>query len=83
MADCQVTATGKYQGDITALCGSTWRREKRDAISDINSGLNTYFVLDPSGRRSNIHVVNGPYGPYLRSAPNATGVDNLDSLPDC
>ena len=24
-----------------------------------------------------------PYGPYLRSAPNATGLDNLDALPDC
>ena len=69
MADCQVTATGKHQGDIAALCGPTWRREKHDAISDINSGLNTYFVLDPWGRRANVHVVNSPYGPYLRSAP--------------
>ena len=83
MADCQVTATGKYQGDITALCGPTWRREKHDAISDINTGLNTYFVLDPWDRRANVHVVNSPYGPYLRSAPNDTGVDNLDALPNC
>ena len=47
------------------------------------AGLNTYFVMDPWGRRSNVHVVTGPYGPCLRSAANATGVDNLDALPGC
>ena len=56
------------------------------SLASVDGGdrdLNTYFVIDPWGRRSDVQVVNGPYGPYLRSAANATGVDNLDALPDC
>ena len=84
MADRQVTQTGKdIHGDITALCGWWGRSSKAEAIRDIEYGWNTYYVQDLYGRRANVHVVNGPTGKYLRTDPNASCSDNLDSLPNC
>ncbi len=86
MADRRVTHTGKDRdGDITKLCtpGEHWSpRAKRDAISDIESESHSYFVRSSRGR-SNIHVVNGPTGKYLRTDPDGDAGNNLDELPDC
>lgn len=86
MADRQVTRTGKDRdGDITSLCntGSYWSpRSKANAISDIENRVHTYHVLK-DGRRSEIHVVNGPNGKYLRTDWDTTTRNNLDDLPDC
>jgi hypothetical protein len=86
MADRRVTSTRKdEEGDIIALCnkGKSWSpRKKGDAIRDIEADTHTYHVKDTSGR-SDIHVVDGPSGKYLRTDPNGTASDNLDSLPDC
>lgn len=86
MADRQVTASGKdSDGDITALCnpGAPWSpRLKGDAIADITTGSHTYFVQPASGR-VDVHVVEGPSGPYLRTDPDASTGNNLDELPDC
>ena len=87
MADRQVTQSRKDQnGDILDLCkpGQPWSpRSKRDAISDIESGRHRYFVGRPGGVRAYIHVVNGPTGKYLRTAPDPNNRNNLDDLPDC
>lgn len=87
MADRQVTATRKDRdGDILALCnaGQVWSpRLKADAIRDIDSRAHTYFVQRPGGRRTDIHVVDGPSGKYLRTDPDNTEGNNLDELPDC
>lgn len=86
MADRAVNKTGKNnQGDITSLCneGAFWSpRRKADAISDIESGTNTYHVPWTSGR-TEIRVVNGPTGKYLRTDRDSTAKNNLDDLPDC
>ena len=86
MSDRQVTATGKDDdGDITSLCNNSmpWSpRSKAGAISDIESSLHTYYVRNSHGR-SDVHVVLGPTGKYLRTDPNGTCKDNLDDLPDC
>lgn len=86
MADREVRQTGKDKdGDITALCNSTenWSpRKKDDAISDIENKLHTYHVPWKSGR-TEIHVVNGPNGKYLRTDRDSTTKNNLDDLPDC
>lgn len=86
MADRRVTRTDKDDdGDITALCnpGEAWSpRPKADAIDDIDDGIHTYYVQDSSGR-SDIHVVNDPDGPYLRTDPDGSASNNLDELPDC
>lgn len=87
MADRQVMRTGKdWQGDITKLCtpGATWSpRSKAEAIQDIRGKTHTYHVVWPGGLRTEIQVVNGPTGPYLRTDRDATTKNNLQDLPDC
>jgi hypothetical protein len=86
MADREVTQTGKDRyGDITALCnsGSSWSpRSKADAIRDIESGDHTYHVKWPS-QRTEIRVVNGSTGKYLRTDRDNTTKNNLLDLPNC
>jgi len=86
MADRPVRKTGKDKdGDITSLCnaGSSWSpRSKSGAISDIECGTHTYHVPWKSGK-TNIRVVNGPNGKYLRTDSDDTNKNNLDDLPDC
>jgi Protein of unknown function (DUF3892) len=86
MADRRVTATGKNtDGDITKLCGKgeVWSpRTKTDAISDIERGVHTYHVLWP-GKRTEIRLVNGATGKYLRTDHDNTTRNNLLDLPDC
>ena len=86
MADRAVRKTGKnHQGDITSLCddGAPWSpRHKSDAISDIESGLHTYFVPWTTGR-TEIRVAQGTNGKYLRTDRDGTSRNNHDDLPDC
>ena len=83
----QVPATRKdTDGDITALCKSfaAWSpRPKADAISDIEDGIHEYYVYWTDGIVTDIHVVNGPYGKYLRTDRDHTTRNNLDDLPGC
>lgn len=87
MADRAVRKTGKnLAGDITSLCddGAFWSpRYKVDAISDILSGAHTYHVPWNDGRRTEIRVVSGTTGPYLRTDWDSTTRNNLDDLPNC
>jgi hypothetical protein len=84
--DRAVYKTGKASdGDITSLCnaGTPWSpRLKRDAIADIESGVHTYYVPWQSGR-TEIRVVNGPTGKYLRTDADNSTRNNLLDLPDC
>jgi hypothetical protein len=86
MADRRVTQTGKdTDGDITKLCNPNqdWSpRSKSSAISDIENKQHTYYVNE-SGNRTDVHVVNGPNGKYLRTDPDPNSKNNLDNLPDC
>ena len=86
MADRPVRKTQKdADGDILALCndGSNWSpRLKVDAIRDIETGTHTYHVPWTDGR-TEIRVVNGPTGKYLRTDRDNTTRNNLDDLPDC
>lgn len=86
MADRQVRQTGTdAEKDITAVCnaGETWSpRLKADVINDIESGLHTYFVQE-TGARTDLQVVDGPTGKYLRTEPDPQSDNNLDNLPDC
>lgn len=87
MADRSVTQTEKNtDGDITALCNqhAAWSpRLKQDTIDDINSGTHTYYVLWTDNKRTEITVVNGPHGQYLRTDRDQTTHNNLADLPDC
>ena len=86
MADRAVKQTKKDRdGDILALCNPSeyWTpRQKHDAIRDIEGRVHTYYVPWPEGR-TEIRVVNGPTGKYLRTDRDNTSRNNLDDLPDC
>lgn len=86
MADCAVRKAGKNsQGDITSLCddGVYWSpRASADAIRDIENRIHTYNVPWTSGR-TEIRVVQGLKGKYLRTDRYNTTRNNLDDLPDC
>jgi len=86
MADRPVRKTGKdSDGDITSLCndGSDWSpRSKSSAISDIENGSHSYYVPWTSGR-TEISVVDGATGKYLRSNHDGSSSNNLADLPDC
>lgn len=86
MSDRAVRNTGKdSDGDITKLCdpGAVWSpRYKADVIKDIEGGVHTYYVPWKSGR-TEIRVVNGSSGKYLRTDRDDTTRNNLDDLPDC
>lgn len=86
MADRAVYKTGKdSDGDITKLCngGEPWApRSKADAIRDIEGGIHSYYVPWKTGR-TEIRVVNGKNGKYLRTDRDNTSKNNLDDLPDC
>lgn len=86
MSDRAVRTTGKdSDGDITELCsaGQSWSpRSKAGAIQDIESGTHTYHVPWPEGR-TEIRVVAGPNGKYLRTDRDNTTKNNLDDLDDC
>ena len=88
MADREVRATRKNNsGDILALCNGTeswWSpRGKWDAIKDIDDEVHTYFVNWSADKLTEIRVVNGENGKYLRTDRDNTKRNNLDDLPDC
>lgn len=84
MASRRVTQTRKNrQGDITALCNpfEAWSPRPIDnAIADLETKAHTYYV-DRDGHRTNVHVVKGPGGKYLRTAGDSGSTNNLDNLP--
>jgi hypothetical protein len=86
MADRAVRRSGKNRdGDITSLCDgvAAWSpRQKADAIRDIESGVHSYHVPWTTGR-TEIRVVNGATGKYLRTDSDNTTRNNLLDLPDC
>ena len=80
----RVTKTRKDRGgDIIKLDGPWGTVSKAQAIRDIESGTNSYYVQQPNCGRSDVHVVKGATGKYLRSDPDSSSDNNLDNLPDC
>lgn len=85
MADRRVTHAAKSsEGNITGLGnpGAAWySRTAAQAILDIERGVHTYHV-GSGDSRSEIHVIKGRHGRYLRTVANEEQADNLDELPD-
>lgn len=82
----QVTSTRQRGGDITALCNnrSDWKVVFKDeAIIDFESERCQYYVCRADGRKTVIHVVDGPHGKYLRTGKDDTTQNNLLELPEC
>ncbi|QDH74256.1 DUF3892 domain-containing protein [Brevundimonas sp. M20] len=87
MATRYVTKSGKDKdGDITKLCnnGEIWSpRLKADAIRDIENRDHEYWVNWTDGQKTQVKVVNGSTGKYLRTQRDGSTKNNLDDLPDC
>lgn len=87
MATRCVNKSGKDKdGDITKLCnsGESWSpRYKADAISDIENGTHSYYVSWTDGQTTQVKVVNGASGKYLRTQRDGSTKNNLDDLLDC
>ena len=87
MADVQVTCINKqprnnpYEG-ITHLGGSGWRWTRQQVVVSITAKTNTFYT-QTGIQRSEIDVVNGPTGPYLRTYANGQWNDNLLALLEC
>ncbi|MFC4242942.1 DUF3892 domain-containing protein [Gryllotalpicola reticulitermitis] len=84
MSDRPVTRTGKNHsgGDITEIGNFTdaWSpRAKADAVRDIETGAHTYYVPWRDGR-TEIRVIDGPNGKYLRTDRDNTSRNNLLDL---
>lgn len=87
MAARQVRKTGKNKDkDITKLCNDSesWSpRSKADAISDIDAGTHRYYVSWPDGKTTDVTVVKGANGKYLRTQRDGSSGNNLEDLEDC
>lgn len=85
MADRSVTHATQDNSGNTAYLGNpgySWSpRPARDVIADIDSGAHTYHVPWQTGR-TDIHVVTGTHGRYLRTDRDNTTRNNLDELPN-
>lgn len=69
-------------GDIIGIgVKGRWYLDSDTAIKRIQSGTEGYYVQWPE-KLTDIHVVYGTYGPYLRTDRDGTTRNNLDDLPD-
>lgn len=87
MADVRVTCiilsgSERRLEHITHLGGNGWCWTREQVIQSIETGTNTFYVMDSSGRRANLIVVN-TQPKYVRTTPDGTVTDNLLSLPPC
>ena len=83
MADRAVYRTAKDQfGNIVGLWGEFGVVSHTDAISDIELGVERYFVPMDGGTVVPIAVNDGPYGKYLRANWDGRQRNNLVDLPD-
>lgn len=87
VADRRITHSRKdNRGNITAIGnpGEWWSPvSSSQAIRDIESKVHSYYVeWRSSPYRTEIKVVHGSSGKYLRTDHDSTTRNNLDDLPD-
>lgn len=79
----QVTKSKKDRdGDIIGLCGYGWSHTKAQAVSNIRTGAQRYYV-SVGGREVNVRVGTRNGKDYLTTSPDGYSPNNLDDLPDC
>lgn len=85
--DRYIIRSGKdHLGNIISLCnpGAWWSpRSAWDVINDIRTGTHRYLVAWADGITTEVGVVNGTTGLYLRTDRDNTIRNNLDDLADC
>lgn len=87
MADAQVTCINKqprndtHEG-ITHLGGNGWKWTRQEVIDSINGKTNTFFTK-VNGKRADLAVRKGQYGPYVQTHADGDWNNNLLALPEC
>ncbi len=87
MADVQVKCINKqprndrHEG-ITHLGDAGWKWTRAEVIQSIENQSNTFFTY-VNGKRSNVGVVDGPNGKYVRTYADGVWNDNLLALVEC
>jgi uncharacterized protein DUF3892 len=87
VADVQVRCVSKQlrqdpHHGITHLGGETWRWTRQQVVTSIEAKTNTFYTL-VGGTRTNVAVVDGPNGKYVRTHADGKWTDNLLALPEC
>ena len=88
MADRQITCINKSDRTnpherITRVGGPGWTRSQQDAIRDIETGMNSYYV-SVGGASVWVIVATSAYGnKYLKTQNDGEQPNNLLSLPEC
>jgi hypothetical protein len=86
MIERRVTRIKKNkEGDIVALCntGSYWSpRNLINVISDIEVFKFKYYVQWENGEISDVELINGPNGKYLRTKKHKSNKNDLYCLPE-
>jgi Protein of unknown function (DUF3892) len=87
MAHCPVTCINRIPRDdthqgITHLGGIEWTWTLVQVVASIEARANTFYV-EVGGRRSEVGVVDGPHGKYVRTHADGYYNDDLLALPEC
>lgn len=93
MADCRITHirkkdrlnTHEHITHVGNLLTASWIWPREKVIKNIEQKIDTFFVLDNQGHRSEVGVVYPKDGrlPFLRTHADGFWNDNLLSLPQC
>ena len=92
MSDCQITCITKphpqsTHDHITQVGNPSvpWFLAVPDVIHRIESGIDTFYVLDPrTNKRANVGVVRAAgHNPHIRTYADGVWNDNLLSLNQC
>lgn len=83
----QITCINKNDRDskyerITHVGGAGWKRTLQEAISDIESGRESYYV-SRDGKKVNVVVATRNRVKYLKTEADDSEPNNLLSLPEC
>jgi hypothetical protein len=85
MANRNIEAIRKdNSGDISFLYNfkASWSpRNINDVVTDIDGKIHSYYVFI-AGKKVDIHVIDSPWGKYLRTDPARTSENKLDDLPN-
>jgi hypothetical protein len=87
MPDARVTCVSRqprkqpHEG-VTHLGGPGWKRTREQVIEAIEARRDTFHII-VGGQRSEIGVLNGPGGKYLRAYADNQWNDQLLTLPAC
>ena len=83
MADVRVRRSGKDRdGDITSLCGTGWSVTKSQAVREINTGTNRYYVAEATPSVW-VQVRTRGQVQYLTTEADGISPNNLGRLPNC